>query len=98
LLSHSHQAVFNALTTAKTAGYKGTEFLLFKLCRLRTDNPVKEAKDGLRIVIKVMPPWAIDTIWGGLTDHLILFEREFLDSSLVIPCIRFWTTGYRRDE
>jgi hypothetical protein len=66
---------------------------------LRAHNPVKkEPKDGLGVVIKFVPPWTIDTIWGGFTDHLILFEREFLDSILVIPSIRFWTTRYRRDE
>jgi hypothetical protein len=62
---------------------------------LRAHNPVKkEPKDGLRVVIEFVPPWTIDTIWGGLTDHLILFAREFLDSIMVIPCIRFWTTRY----
>ena len=42
---------------------KGTDILLFTFCRLCTHNPVKqEPKDRLGVVIKFVPPLAIDAI------------------------------------
>jgi hypothetical protein len=60
-------------------------------------SPVnKEPKDRLGVVIKFVPPLAIDAIRRGLTDHLIIFDWEFLDSIRVVTCINFGTIGYGR--
>jgi hypothetical protein len=65
---------------------------------LRAYNPVKkEPKDGLRIMIKFVPPWAIEAIQRRAFNQQPLLEWEFLDSIRVAACIRFRTRGYWRD-
>ena len=66
---------------------------------LNAHRPEKnEPKDGFRIVIKLLPPFAIHGIRRGSYTQFRLFERKFLDSVRVFRSVALWTARYRGDD